>query len=116
VYNLVRLIFTGGYSSRLVVSLLPRLSNINSSFLQCCGSGSGMNNPDHISESLENNFLGLKVDGNEKVGGSGMCQTVPMCHGPQRSMFFSLSILLSSLILCISVSAPVKQNGQCPTE
>ncbi len=24
------------------------------------GSGSGMNNPDHISESLRNNFLGLK--------------------------------------------------------
>ncbi len=52
----------------------------------------------------------LKVVGNEKVGGSRMCQTVPIWLGPRRSMFFSLSILLSSLILCISVSAPVKQN------
>jgi hypothetical protein len=25
------------------------------------GSGSGMNNPDHISESLKNNFLGLNT-------------------------------------------------------
>ncbi len=42
--------------------------------------------------------------------GSGMCQTVPICLGPRRLMLFSLLILLSSLILCISVSAPVKQN------
>jgi hypothetical protein len=55
-------------------------------------------------------FLGLKVVGNEKKGGSGMCQTVPIGLGPRRSMFFSLLILQSSLILCISVSAPVKQN------
>ncbi len=40
--------------------------------------------------------LPLKVVGNEKVGGSGMCQTVPIWLGPRRSMFFSLSILLSS--------------------
>ncbi len=52
----------------------------------------------------------LKVVGNEKVGGSGMCQTVPVCLGPRRSRFVSLSILPSSLILPISVSAPVKQN------
>jgi hypothetical protein len=52
----------------------------------------------------------LKVVGNQKVGGSEMCQSVPICLGPRRSMFFSLLILLSSLILCISVSAPVKQN------
>jgi hypothetical protein len=28
---------------------------------QKTGSGSGMNNPDHISESLETNFLGYKI-------------------------------------------------------
>jgi hypothetical protein len=33
----------------------------------------------------------LKVVGNQKVGGSGMCQSVPICLGPRRSMFFSLS-------------------------
>jgi hypothetical protein len=38
----------------------------------------------------------LKVVGNEKVGGSGMCQTVPIRLRPRRSMFFSLSILLLS--------------------
>ncbi len=54
----------------------------------------------------------LKVVGNEKEGGSGMCQTVPICLRPRRLMFFSLSILLSSLILRISVSVPVKQNEQ----
>jgi hypothetical protein len=39
------------------------------------GSGSGMNNPDHISESLENNFLAVKIlklfdadPGREKIG------------------------------------------------
>jgi hypothetical protein len=52
----------------------------------------------------------LKVVGNEKVGGSEMCQSVPMWLGPRRSRFVSLLILLSSLILRISVSAPVKQN------
>jgi hypothetical protein len=52
----------------------------------------------------------LKVVGNEKVGGSGMCQTVSIWLGPRRSRFVSLSILPSSLILSISVSAPVKQN------
>jgi hypothetical protein len=59
----------------------------------------------------------LKVVGNEKVGGSGMCQTVPIWLGPRRSRFVSLSILPSSLILSISVSAPVKQmNRQWPSE
>jgi hypothetical protein len=52
----------------------------------------------------------LKVVGNEKVGGSEMCQSVPIWLGPRRSRFVCLLILLSSLILCISVSAPVKQN------
>ncbi len=49
-------------------------------------------------------FIALKVVGNQKVGVSGMCQSVPICLGPLQSMFFSLSIL------SISVSAPVKQN------
>jgi hypothetical protein len=52
----------------------------------------------------------LKVVGNQKVVGSGMCQSVPFCLRLQRSMFFSVSILLLSLILSISVSAPVKKN------
>ncbi len=52
----------------------------------------------------------LKVTGNEKEGGSGKCQTFAICLGPRRLRFFSLLISLSSLILCISVSAPVKQN------
>jgi hypothetical protein len=52
----------------------------------------------------------LKVVGNEKFGGSGMRQTVPICLGPRQSRFVSLSILPSFLILSISVSAPVKQN------
>ncbi len=60
--------------------------------------------------SLEDMKGLLKVVGNQKVGGSGMCQSVQICLRPWRSMFFSLSTLLSSLILCISVSAPVKQN------
>ncbi len=30
------------------------------------------------------NLISLKVVGNEKVGGSGMCQTVPICLGPRR--------------------------------
>ncbi len=46
--------------------------------------------------------INLKVVGNEKVGVSGMCQTVPIWLGPRRSRFGSLSILLSSLILRIS--------------
>ncbi len=41
-----------------------------------------------------------------------MCQTVPIWLGPRRSRFISLSILPSSFILSISVSAPVKQNQQ----
>ncbi len=59
--------------------------------------------------SIEKTFF--KVVGNEKVGGSGMCQTVPIWLGPRRSRFVSLSILPSSLILSIFVSAPVKQIG-----
>jgi hypothetical protein len=55
-------------------------------------------------------FRRLKVVGNEKVGGSGMCQSVPIWLRPRRSRFVSLLILLASLILRISVSAPVKQN------
>ncbi len=41
-----------------------------------------------------------------------MCQTVPIWLGQRRSRFVSLSILPASLILSISVSAPVKQNQQ----
>ncbi len=52
----------------------------------------------------------LKVVGNEKVGGSGVCQSVPIWLGPRRSRFVSPSILPSSLILSISISATVKQN------
>jgi hypothetical protein len=52
----------------------------------------------------------LKVDGNEKVGRSGMCHSVPFWLGPRRSRFVSLSILPSSLILSISVSASLMQN------
>jgi hypothetical protein len=52
----------------------------------------------------------LKVVGNEKEVGTERCQTFTICLRPRRSMFFSLLILLSSLILCISVSA------QWPTE
>jgi hypothetical protein len=55
-------------------------------------------------------FIVVVVDSNEKVRGSGKCQSVPIWLGPRRSRFVSLSILLSSLILCISVSAPVMQN------
>ncbi len=54
--------------------------------------------------------LFLKVVGNEKVGGSGMCHSVPTWLRPRRLRFVSLSILPSSLILSISVSAPVMQN------
>ncbi len=54
----------------------------------------------------------LKVVSNEKVGGPGMCQSVPVWLGPRRLRFVSLSILLSSSILSISASAPVKQNEQ----
>jgi hypothetical protein len=61
--------------------------------------------PPSESPSFFNYHYTLKVVGNEKEGGSGMCQTVPICLGPRRSMFFSLLI-----ILCISVSAPVKQT------
>ncbi len=54
----------------------------------------------------------LKVVGNEKVGGSGMCQSVSIRLGPRRWRCVSLSILLLPLILSISVSSPVKQNEQ----
>ncbi len=52
----------------------------------------------------------LKVVGNGKEGRSERCQTFTICLWPRRSMFFSLLILLSFLILWISVSAPVNQN------
>jgi hypothetical protein len=58
--------------------------------------------------------VGVKVVGNEKEGGSGMCQTVPICFGPRRSRFFSLLILLSSFILCISVSETLIFNPMNP--
>jgi hypothetical protein len=52
----------------------------------------------------------LKVVGNEKVGRSGMYQSVPIWLRPRRSRFVCLLISLLSLILRISVSAPVKQK------
>jgi hypothetical protein len=52
----------------------------------------------------------LKVVGNEKEGGSRRWQMMGIGLRPRRSRFVCLKILLSSLILCISVSAPVKKN------
>ncbi len=52
----------------------------------------------------------LKVVGNEKEGWSRRWQMIGIGLRPRRSRFVCLIILLSSLILCISVSAPVKQN------
>jgi hypothetical protein len=63
--------------------------------------------PTQFQESI---FLPLKVVGNEKEGGPGMCQSALIWLGPGRTRFISLLILLSSLILHISVSAPVMQN------
>jgi hypothetical protein len=60
--------------------------------------------------SPDQGYMCLKVVGNEKVWGSGMCQSVPIRLGPRRWRCVSLSILLLPLILSISVSAPVKQN------
>ena len=53
---------------------------------------------------------GLKVVGNEKEGGSRRWQMIGIGLRLRRSRFVCLLILLSSSILCISVSAPVKQN------
>jgi hypothetical protein len=50
----------------------------------------------------------LKDVGNEKEGGSGKWQMKGL--RPRQTRFVCLLILLSSLILCISVSAPVKKN------
>jgi hypothetical protein len=55
-------------------------------------------------------FLFLKVVGNEKEGGSRQWQMIGIGLRPRRWRFVSIIILLLSLILCISVSAPVKQN------
>ncbi len=52
----------------------------------------------------------LKVVGNEEEGGSRRWQMIGIGLGLRRSRFVCLLILLSSLILFISVSAPVKQN------
>jgi hypothetical protein len=52
----------------------------------------------------------LKVVGNEKEGGSRQWQMIGMGLRPRRSRFVCIIILLLSLILWISVSAPVKQN------
>ncbi len=52
----------------------------------------------------------LQVVGNEKKVGSGRWQIIGIGLGPRQSRFFCLLILLSSSILCISISAPVKQN------
>jgi hypothetical protein len=64
-------------------------------------------NADYV---LQHRGENLKVVGNQKVGGSGMCQTVQIWLGPQGSRFVSLSVLSSCLILSISVSALVKQT------
>jgi hypothetical protein len=52
----------------------------------------------------------LKVVGNEKEGGSRRWQMIGIGLRPRRSRFVCLIILLLSLILSISVSAPVKKN------
>ncbi len=52
----------------------------------------------------------IKVVGIEKEGGSRSWQMIGIGLRPRRSRFVCLIILLSSLILCISVSAPIKQN------
>jgi hypothetical protein len=52
----------------------------------------------------------LKVVGNEKEGGSRRWQMIGSGLRPRRSRFVCLIILLLSLILSISVSAPVKKN------
>jgi hypothetical protein len=53
----------------------------------------------------------LKVVSNEKEGGgSRSWQMIGIGLSPRRSRFVCLIILLSSLILCIFVSFPVKQN------
>jgi hypothetical protein len=54
--------------------------------------------------------VGLKVVGNEKEGGSRRWQMIGIGLKPRRSRFVCLIILLLSLILSISVSAPVKKN------
>ncbi len=55
-------------------------------------------------------FTALKVVGNEKEGGSGRWQMIGIGLGTRRLRFVFLLIFLSSLILCISISAPLKQN------
>ncbi len=43
--------------------------------------------------------------------GSGRCLTFPICLWPRRSMFLFLLILLSSLILCNSVTLSTERGG-----
>ncbi len=57
----------------------------------------------------------LKVVGNEKEGGSRRWQMIGIGLRPRRSRFVCLIILLLSLILSISVSAPVKKNEKAMT-
>ncbi len=68
--------------------------------------------PSHVKQLSLNHVYKkrLKVVGNEKEGGSGRWQMIGIGLGPRRSRFVCLLILMSSLILCIYVSAPVKQN------
>jgi hypothetical protein len=57
----------------------------------------------------------LKVVGDEKEGGSGRWQMTGIGLRPRRSRSVCLLILLSSLILCISVSAKKSIiKRQCP--
>jgi hypothetical protein len=49
----------GGVTARLLAAVCsPKQTILSNS--QCCGSGSGMNIPDHISESADN-FFGLQI-------------------------------------------------------
>ncbi len=64
----------------------------------------------NVSDMYTNTLHHLKVVGNEKEGGSRQWQMIGIGLRPRRSRFVCIIILLLSLILCISVSAPVKQN------
>ncbi len=92
------LVRSSGFCDFLIVEKLGcgisrgRYENVKYLYAHCCGSGSGiqlgiktgsgsgMINPDHVSDSLETNFLGLKYlnylmgirDGKTSYPGSGM--------------------------------------------
>jgi hypothetical protein len=66
--------------------------------------------PRHNNDTCNEISEALKVVRNEKEGGSRRWQMIGIGLRPRLSRFVCLLILLSSLILYISVSAPVKQN------